>query len=129
MAYRTDVSSRDRSGAIAAVVAIHAALLFAFLHLSGKIELANPQSTLRLFNVSNVPPSSPPILQRQQRKPKQKEGGAAPKNIKSEATPVVAPEPKILTPPVQQNAATDTPRQVTTPTQRASNVIRPVTGA
>ena len=33
--YRSDLNNRDRGGAVAAVVAIHAALLFAFLHLSG----------------------------------------------------------------------------------------------
>ena len=45
--YRSDLNSRDKGGAIAAVVAVHAALLFALLHMSGKIDLANPQSVLR----------------------------------------------------------------------------------
>ena len=49
--------------------------------------------------------------QQQQPKPKEKEGGSAPKNIKSEATPVVAPKPKIVTPPVQKIAASETPRR------------------
>jgi protein TonB len=62
-------------------------------------------------------------------KPKEKEGGSAPKNIKSEATPVVAPKPKIETPPVQKIVAAEIPRQGTAPTQGASNVRGPGTGA
>jgi protein TonB len=130
VAYRTDVNTRDRSGAIAAVVAIHALLLFAFLNMSGKIDLGDSQSALRVFNIGEPPPPLPPPLQQRERpKPKEKEGGSAPKNIKSEATPVVAPKPKIETPPVQQIAAVETPRQGTAPTQGASNVRGPGTGA
>ena len=39
MAYRTDINTRDRGAAIAAVIAIHALLLLALLHLSAKIDL------------------------------------------------------------------------------------------
>ncbi len=130
MAYRTDISTRDRSGAIAAVIAIHLALLFVFLHMSGKMDLGDPQSALRVFDVGQPPPPPPPpVRQHEQPKPKQKEGGSAPKNIKSEATPVVAPKPRIETPPVQKIAAAETPRQGTAPTQGASNVRGPGTGA
>ena len=45
-------TARDKGGAIAAVIAIHAALLFAFLILSGKIDLAEPQSVLAVFDVT-----------------------------------------------------------------------------
>ena len=129
MAYRSDLNSRDRSGAIAAVVAIHAALLVAFLNISGRIDLANPQSVLRVFDVNAVPPPPPPSLQQKpQTKPKEKEGGSAPKNIKSEATPVIAPKPK-LPPPLPTIATAQTPRQGTAPTQGASNVLGPGTGA
>src|SRR4051794_11336005 len=99
--YRSDLNTRDRGGAVAAVVAIHAVLLFVLLHMSGKIDLADPQSAMRVFDVGKVPPPPPPPqTQKQQPKPKEKEGGSAPKNIKSEATPVVAPRPRIETPPV-----------------------------
>jgi periplasmic protein TonB len=129
--YRSNLNRRDKGGAIVAVIAIHAALLFAFLHISGKMEFANPQSVLRVFNVGEVPPPPPPPPpeQRQQAKPKEKEGGSAPKNIRSEATPVAAPKPKIQTPPVQTIAATETPRLGISPTQGASNVRGPGTGA
>lgn len=130
MAYRTDLNRRDKSGAIAAVIAVHAALFFVLLHMSGKIDLGNPQSVLRVFDVGQPPPPPPPPpVKKQQPKPKNKEGGSAPKNIKSEATPVAAPKPKIVTPPVQQIAATETPRQGAAPTQGASNVRGPGTGA
>ena len=128
--YRSDLNSRDKGGAIAAVVAIHAALLLALLNMSGKMDLAPPQSVLRVFNLREAPPPPPPPpLQRQQPRPKQKEGGSAPKNIRSEATPVVAPKPKIETPAVNQIAAAETPRQGTAPTQGASDVRGPGTGA
>lgn len=128
--YRSNLGARDRSGAIAAVVAIHAGLLFAFLNMSGRIDISDTQGVLRVFNVDEAkPPPPPPPAQRQQQKRTEKEGGSSPKNIKSEATPVVAPGPRIETPPVQQIAASETPRQGAQPTQGASNVRGPGTGA
>jgi periplasmic protein TonB len=129
--YRSNLNSRDKGKAGAAVVAIHAALLFALLHISGKIDLAHPQDVMRVFDLRDIRPPlpPPPPQQRQQPRPKQKEGGSAPKNIKSEATPVVAPKPRIVTPPLQQIAAAETPRQGTAPTQGASSVRGPGTGA
>jgi protein TonB len=125
--YRSNLNNRDKGSAIAGVIAIHAALLFALLHMSGKMNLANPQSVLSVFDVRDVPP--PPPQQKQQPRPKEKEGGSAPKNIKSEATPVAAPKPRIETPPVNQIAAAETPRQGTMSTQGASDVRGPGTGA
>jgi protein TonB len=128
--YRSDLGARDRTGAIAAVIAIHAALLFALLNMSGRIDITDPQQVLSVFDIDDVkPPPPPPPPPQQQAKPKEKEGGSAPKNIKSEATPVVAPKPKIETPPVQPIAASETPRQGTAPTQGASDVRGPGTGA
>ena len=128
VAYRTDIGARDRSGAIAAVVAIHAALLFAFLHMSGKLDLSDTQRALNVLNLSNAPPP-PPRAAGRQPKPKEKQGGSAPKNIRSEATSVVARRPKIETPPVNRIVATETPRDKTAPTQGASNVQGSGTGA
>jgi protein TonB len=130
VAYRSDISPRARGSAIAAVIAIHAVLLLALLNLSGKISMGDTQSALSVFNFTNPPPPPPPPRrQAQQPKPKEKEGGSAPKNNKSDATPVVAPKPRIETPPVQKIAAAETPRQGTAPTQGASNVRGPGTGA
>ncbi|MEO7865788.1 MAG: energy transducer TonB [Sphingomicrobium sp.] len=116
-----------------AVGAIHAALLFALLHLSGRIDLADPQSVLRTFDVFEVPPpppvQPPPPRKPEKAKPKQKEGGSAPKNIKSEATPVVAPKPKVE--PLLPNpvVVAEVPRQGADATQGASDVRGPGTGA
>ena len=131
MAYRSDLDAKDQGGAIAAVAGIHAALLFVLLHMSGRIDLTDPQATLQVFDVSAPapPPPPPPQQQRQRPKPKEKEGASAPKNIKSQATPVVAPKPRIETPPIQPIAATETPRQGAAPTQGASSVRGPGTGA
>jgi periplasmic protein TonB len=129
--YRSDLNSRDKGGAMAGVIAVHAALLFALLHISGAMPLPGEEDVLRVFDINQPPPPPPPPppQQRQQPKPKEKEGGSAPKNIKSAATPVVAPKPKIETPPVQKIAAAETPRLGTAPTQGASNVRGPGTGA
>lgn len=132
--YRPELDKRDKGGAIAAVVAVHAGLLFALLNISGRIDLPDPQTAMRIFDVSEVPPPPPlppppPPRQREQAKPKEKEGGSAPKNIRSEATPVVAPKPRIVIPPVPQIATSETPRQGTAPTQGASDVRGPGTGA
>jgi protein TonB len=131
--YRATLGKRDKSGVIAAVVAIHAGLLFALLHMAGKIDLADAQRALRVFDVNEIvpqpPPPPPPPKQAQAPKPKQKEGGSAPKNIKSQATPVVAPKPPIVIPIPPKIAASETPRQGTAPTQGASDVRGPGTGA
>ena len=130
MAYRTDVNARDKSGAIAGVIAVHAVLLFALLNLSGTVDLADPQSALKIINLANPPPPPPLVpLQQPRPKPKQKEGASAPANVRSQATPVVAPKPRIVTPPVQKIPASETPRQGTQPTQGASPTLGPGTGA
>jgi len=130
--YRTDLNSRDKSGAMAAVLAIHAGLAFALLHLSGTMDLANPERALEVFDLTDIkpppPPPPPPPQQVQQPKPKEKEGGA-PANIKSEATPVVAPKPHIELPVTPPIAVTETPRQGAAPTQGAAAVRGPGTGA
>jgi len=126
--YRANLSKSDKGRAIAAVIAIHALLIFALLHMSGKIDLSDPQSVMRVFDVRDVPPPPPP-LQMQRPRPKNREGGSSPKNIKSQATPVVAPKPEVVTRPVQKIAASETPRTGAAPTQGASDVRGPGTGA
>lgn len=134
--YRSDLNTRDRGGAIAAVAAIHVALLFALLNASGRIDITDPQRALRVFQVTDVPPppAEPPPqpVQRQERqreKPKETEGAASPKNIRSQATPVVAPKPRIALPLPVPMATTQTPNQGAQATQGASNVRGPGTGA
>jgi protein TonB len=131
--YRSDLNRRDKSGAIAAVVAVHAAILFALLRASGHFPLASTQEVLRVFNVNEVPPPPPPppIQQQaqQKQKPKQAEGAASPKNIRSQATEVAAPKPRIALPLPVPMRTSKTPNQGTQSTQGTSNVIGPGTGA
>jgi periplasmic protein TonB len=130
VAYRTDISTRDRSGAIAAVIAIHAALLLALLNISGKMDLPGAQTVMQVFDFTQAPPPPPPPpQQRAQAKPKEKEGGSAPPNIRSQATPVEAPKPEVIVPPLPQITASETPRQGTEATQGAAPVAGPGTGA
>lgn len=131
--YRNDLNNRDKGGAIAAVVAIHAGLALAFLNVSGTIDLSDPQRKLQVFDVTEIkpPPPPPPPVQKDasKQKPKAKEGAASPKNIKSEATPVVAPRPRIVLPVPPKIAVSETPHEGAAPTQGASNVRGPGTGA
>src|SRR5918997_3721778 len=96
--YRTDLNSKDKGGAMAAVLAIHAALAFALLHMSGQIDVGDPEDALRVFDINEIvpppPPPPPPPQQAEQPKPKEDEFEAAP-NIKSEATTINAPKPAI----------------------------------
>lgn len=132
--YRSVLNNREKSGAIAGVIAIHAGLLFALLHLSGRIDLSDPQRVLNVFDVREVPPPPPPQPEVQKpaeetQKPKEKEGAASPENLKSEATPVVAPKPRVQLPIPPPVTASQTPNQGAAPTQGASNVPGPGTGA
>ena len=120
--YRTDLNNRDKGGAIAAVVAIHAGLAFAFLHMSGTIDFADPAAGapgLRRDRdqAAAAAAASGAESRCQKQKPKAKEGAASPKNIKSEATPVVAPKP-------QDRAARPRPRS-RSPKRRARARLRP----
>ena len=126
MAYRTDITNGDRGGALIAAGAIQAALLFAFLNIAGTIDLHDPQSRLTLVNLAKRSPPPPPP---QQSRPREKEGGSAPKNIRSQATPVVARKPRIEITRVQKIAASETPRQGLASTQGASDVPGPGSGA
>ena len=129
MAYRTDVNARDKGGAILAVAAVHAALLFALLNLSGKIKLADPQSALQDHQFVDqssaatargcVASSRSPRRRKAARAEEHQEPGDAGRRAQAEDRNV----------PVQQIAASETPRQGTAPTQGASNVRGPGTGA
>ncbi|HEX2802559.1 MAG TPA: energy transducer TonB [Sphingomicrobium sp.] len=132
--YRSDLNSRDKSGAIIAVAAVHGALLFALLHLSGRIDLAEPQSVMNVFDITEQPPPPEEVQQPQPKpeekpKPKEAEGAASEKNIRSRATPVAAPKPEIELPVPVPVTTSETPNQGTEPTQGASTVVGPGTGA
>jgi protein TonB len=129
--YRSDLKKRDRGGAIIAVAAVHVALLFVLLHISGRMDIAHPDSVLRVFDIRDVPPPPPQPIQPQPQpkpKPKESEGAASPQNVRSNATDVQAPKPPFSLPvPVPMETST-TPNTGTRATQGASNP-GPGTGA
>jgi protein TonB len=129
--YRSDLNNRDKGGAVVAVVAVHVALLFVLLHISGKMDLTHPESVMRVFDVRDVPPPPTQLQQPQPRpkqKPKESEGAASPTNVKSHATDVQAPRPPISLPvPVPLETST-TPNSGTEATQGAATP-GPGTGA
>jgi protein TonB len=130
--YRTDLQAKDKGGAVAAVVAVHAALLVMLLSLSGKMDITRPQDVLQVFDVNEVPPPpSQPITkpEPQPQKPKETQGSASPKNIQSKATDVVAPRPEFSMPVPVPMKATQTPNTGVEATQGASDVVGPGTGA
>ena len=128
--YAPNLGPRDRSGAIIAVAAIHAALLFALLNISGAIDLAPEQRDLQVFDVEEVEPPPPPVEEvvQEERAPEE-EGEASPPNVESQATPVVAPEPEIVVPRPPPVTSSPTPNQGAQPTQGAAPVPGPGTGA
>ena len=132
--YATQLKTRDRGGALVAVILIHVALAFAFLNISGTITLRDDQRDLQVFDVRDVepPPPTPPPVEEQRPEPEQAqepEGAASPENIRSEATPIVAPEPRVRLPVTPPVAVTQTPGEGAAPTQGASDVPGPGTGA
>jgi protein TonB len=130
--YRPELGAKDRGGAILAVAGIHVALLFAFLHMSGRIDLADPQAVMRTFDVIDVEepsaPPPPPMQQAERQKPRDEEGGS-PANIRSQATEIVSPKPRIALPLPVPMAVTETPNQGTQATQGAADVRGPGTGS
>jgi len=130
--YRPTPTLRDRAGPLAAVVLLHVGIGYALLHLSGAgVELVR-QADLAIFDVAIPPPPPPPIVKErknEQQKPKKAEGAASPRNIASQATPVVAPEPRVIVPAPSPVVATTTPATGAAPTQGASTVVGPGTGA
>lgn len=127
--YRNHLQARDKGGAIIGVVAIHAGLLAMLLQLSGRVDLTDPQSALRVFDILDPvpppeppPPPPPPPRQQETPRPKEPEGGSSPENIRSQATPIVAPKPRVELPVPPKIATSETPRDGTDATQGASDV-------
>lgn len=129
--YRQNLDRRDKGSAIIAVVAIHAGLLLALLNISGQIDLTDPQRVLDVFDVTQVEPvPEPPVIPEEREEPAEaEEGEASPENIRSQATPVVAPRPEISLPVPVPMATTQTPNEGVEATQGAAEVPGPGTGA
>lgn len=125
------LNPRDRAGAIAAVVLVHAGIAIALLNAQGRGLSAREESPpIDTFDVLPPEPPPPPVVEEieQERMPEE-EGAASPPNIRSEATPVEAPEPVIKLPKPPPIVTSPTPREGTEPTQGAAPVPGPGTGA
>ena len=128
--YRPVPSLRDRSATLTAVVLVHVALAYALLNLSGAVRLPLPDELTQLIDVTAEPPLPPIVeIEPETAKPEKREGAASARNIKSQATPVVAPKPVIVVPTPQPIIASETPRTGVEATQGASDVVGPGTGA
>lgn len=128
--YRPTTSKRERGATLAAVLLIHAGIGLALLNLTGVVDLPEPDDITQMINIGAEPPPPPEveILVQDEAMP-EKEGAASAKNIKSEATPVVAPKVEVKVPTPNPIVASPTPREGSGPTQGASDVIGPGTGA
>ena len=126
----SSLKPRERAGAMIAVVAIHVGLAFALLNLSGTIDKRDLQEAMQVFDVREVPPPEPPVVEKPEpEQAKRKEGASAPKNIESQASPVVAPKPKIVIPVENPVVAAPIPKQGPDISQGAAPVPGPGTGA
>ena len=131
--YEPRPSTGDRIATITGVLLIHAALLIALVNLSQPIRERLPEQVVEIFDVTEPPPPPEEVIKLQpapkQDAPKEQEGAASPKNIRSQATPVVAPKPPIQLPVPPPIPVTQTPGTGSERTQGASDVVGPGTGA
>src|SRR4030095_13778394 len=101
--YEPRLTRRDRAISFSMVAAIHVALAFALINMSPPIRQALPEQVVEMFDVTEPPPTPEEDVGEQipapkEDAPKEEEGAASPKNIRSQATPVVAPKPPIQQP-------------------------------
>ena len=120
----------DRLGSALGVALLHALLGYAFIAgLNGRA-LPEKRDVLKLFDISL--PSPPPVVEAapsESRKTPEPEGRAAPPALKAQASPVVAPKPRVpidRPPPV---TAAPTPGTGASVSQGASEIPGPGTGA
>lgn len=131
--YEYRLSRRDRVAILAGVIMAQGALLFALINMSANVREALPDDVVEMFDVTQTPPPppDPPVVAQKEAKakPKEAEGAASARNVKSQATEIKDPKPEVKLPPPQSAKVSDTPRQGTDATQGASNVAGPGTGA
>ncbi len=132
--YEPRLNSRDRAITFGMVAGIHVALAFVLINISPEARRQLPQEVVEIFDVTEPPP--PPEEEamqlqpaEQQAAPKEEEGAASAENIRSRATPIVAPKPPISLPIPQPMPATQTPNTGNERTQGASDRPGPGTGA
>ena len=70
--YRSNLNNRDRAGTVTLVALIHAALAYAFLNLSGTMQVIQREIVPQLINVDVQPPPAPVVEVTVKEKPKEK---------------------------------------------------------
>ncbi len=128
--YRSSLNSRDRAGSLVLVALIHLGLAYAFLNLSGTMRAIERQVVPQLIDLDLVEPE-PPVVEvpLEEDAAPEEEGEASPENIRSTATPVAAPKPRIELPVPPPMPVTETPDTGSDPTQGAADRVGPGTGA
>lgn len=122
-------SKSDRIKSAIAVAAFHAVLGYAFVAGLGIDVVAQAGQTMKLFDVTEPPPPPPERMVPDRRPSEAPEGEASPQNLRSKATPVVAPKPEVplqVPPPI---TAAPTPAQGAERSTGAAPVPGPGTGA
>lgn len=132
--YEPRPSTRDRVATLSAVVLIHATLAAVLINISPAARRQLPQEVVEIFDVTDPPPPEEEVVVEQvpapqDDAPKEEEGAASAENIRSRATPVVAPKPPILLPIPPPMPVTQTPNTGGERTQGASDRPGPGTGA
>jgi protein TonB len=137
--YRPVPTFRERAGPLGAVILVHAAIGYALLNLTSTGREIAERADVAIFDVilptppvEPPPPPPPPTIaeQRQPAKAKpEEEGAAAPENIRSKPTPVVAPPPRIVLPAPSPVVAAIKPGEGAGATQGAGDTPGPGTGA
>ncbi len=127
------LSARDRAGAIALVVLIHAGVIAGLLMLAPAGTIPQSlQQPLEIFDVlpPKPPPPPPPPVEVESKAAPKEEGAAAPPAKKAEASPVKRVDPIVqLPPPPPPVVAAPTPGVGSAPTAGAAPVDGPGTGA
>ncbi len=130
MAYFDQQSSRGRAGSAAAVAVCHA--LLGYVLITG-LYLAPDSPRSDVLNVFDTRPTPPPPAVEEVVPPAvradEPEGEAAPPNIKSAASPVVAPEPEVRLPVTPPVSAAPKPKEGSDRTSGAAAIAGPGTGS
>ena len=127
--YEPRLRPRDRAATFAMVAGIHVALAFALINLSPPLREKLPEEVVEIFDVTEPPPPEEEWWSSNSSAAggcaQEEEGAASAENIRSRATPVVAPKPPIQLPMPQPMPVTQTPNTGSERTQGASDRRRP----
>ena len=131
----------DRLGSAVGAVLVQLAMASMFLWGLGVDMRGAVEAPLRVFNVIPPPPPPPPEIVKTEPPPRvatdterqrftpDEEGGSSPPNLRSTATPVVAPPPRIPLPVRSPIVAAPRPNVGAAPTQGAADIRGPGYGS